>query len=229
MLLTNILRCDIHRETALTVLRTISAGMTGRRVKQHRYELEKTCVLELRHPARLSLSCAPESDLREYDDGLSGETTTRALSRCATLLSDGAYYADLLRGYHRTKSIVTRMAAFQKLPLLTKELIRANFERLHPGTTTAAIARKHVRRLDGRTGAIDSDDEYRDASTALQWLITINLVALWARLMLRLWARKGIWNPARNRPSLDFQLVTNTTWMTHSRCRPKECEDYRRF
>src|SRR5882724_5516350 len=69
--------------------------------------------------------------LREYDDGLSGETTTRVLSRllrhcCQMVL----YYADLLAGISSNEIDRDPHGCLQKLPLLTKELIRANFERL---------------------------------------------------------------------------------------------------
>src|SRR5438046_2030113 len=69
--------------------------------------------------------------LREYETGVSGETTTRALRRllghCHEMVP---YYADLL-----SETTVRQLAddprgALQRLPMLTKDTIRANFDRL---------------------------------------------------------------------------------------------------
>src|SRR5712672_845937 len=95
--------------------------------KKHAY-LRYATLRGYRFPALL------KHYLREYEDGLSGETTTLALSRllrhCRQMVP---YYADLLAEISSAEIDRDPRGCLQKLPLLTKQLIRANFQRLQSG------------------------------------------------------------------------------------------------
>src|SRR5688500_16250430 len=70
--------------------------------------------------------------LREYEQGVSGETVTRALGKLLQhCLNAVPYYAELLKeaGSRRIGDEDPR-ECLQRLPILTKEIIRANFSRM---------------------------------------------------------------------------------------------------
>src|SRR6267154_1081916 len=69
--------------------------------------------------------------LRDYELGLSEETTTKALRKllrhCREMVP---YYGDLLAGTPVNQLIKDPRGCLQRLPVLKKETIRSNFDRL---------------------------------------------------------------------------------------------------
>src|SRR5437764_9131549 len=68
--------------------------------------------------------------LREYETGVSGQTTMalhRLLGHCREMVP---YYADLLSETTAHQIADNPREVLQRLPVLTKDIIRANFDRL---------------------------------------------------------------------------------------------------
>src|SRR5438105_14645365 len=106
--------------------------------------------------------------LRDYDLGLSGETTTAALREllrhCREMVP---YYRDLLSDTTVHQLDQDPRGALQRLPVLKKETIRSNFDRLQSQDNIHRNCDANT--SGGSTGEpvrLIQDDEYRDASTA---------------------------------------------------------------
>jgi len=154
--------------------------------------------------------------VREYDEGVNGETTTLALSRllrhCRQMVP---YYADLLRAISSDEIDQNPRECLQKLPLLTKTLIRTNFERLQSKDNPQRHCETNT--SGGSTGEpvrLIQDNEYRDASTAIQWLSHHQLGCPLGAPHVRLWgSERDLESGTKSRKARFFNWLTNTTWM----------------
>lgn len=177
--------------------------------KKHAY-LRYATLRGYRFPALL------KQYLREYEDGLSGEATTLALSRllrhCRQMVP---YYADLLAETSSAEIDRDPRGCLQKLPLLTKQLIRANFQQLQSGDNDRRNCAENT--SGGSTGQpvrLIQDDEYRDASAAIQWLSHHQLGCPVGAPHVRLWGSERDLECGTKSPKARFfNCLTNTTWM----------------
>lgn len=153
---------------------------------------------------------------REYQDGLSSETTTMALSRllrhCHQMVP---YYAELLAEFSSDEIARDPRGCLQNLPLLTKELIRENFQRLQSTDNHSRNCQENT--SGGSTGQpvrLVQDDEYRDASSAIQWLSQQQLGCPLGAPHVRLWgSERDLESGTKSRKARFFNWLTNTTWM----------------
>jgi phenylacetate-CoA ligase len=103
----------------------------------------------------------------------------------------------------------------QRLPLLTKNLIRANFTRLQSQDNLRRNCATNT--SGGSTGEpvqLVQDNEYRDASAALQWLCHDQLGWPMGEPHVRLWgSERDLESGTRSRKARFFNWLTNTTWM----------------
>jgi phenylacetate-CoA ligase len=177
--------------------------------KKHAY-LSYAALRGYRFPALL-YHC-----VREYEGGLSGKTTTLALSRllrhCCEMVP---YYADLLAAVSCDEIDREPHGCLQKLPLLNKQLIRANFERLQSRDNDRRNCAENT--SGGSTGEpvrLIQDDEYRDASAAIQWLSHHQLGCPLGGPHVRLWgSERDLESGTKSRKARFFNWLTNTTWM----------------
>jgi phenylacetate-CoA ligase len=177
--------------------------------KKHAY-LSYASVRGYRFPALLNQYG------REYQNGLSAQTTTLALSRllrhCRQMVP---YYADLLAEFSSDEIARDPRGCLRNLPLLTKELIRENFQRLQSTDNDSRIC--HENTSGGSTGQpvrLIQDDEYRDASTAIQWLSQQQLGCPVGAPHVRLWgSERDLESGTKSRKARFFNWLTNTTWM----------------
>jgi phenylacetate-coenzyme A ligase PaaK-like adenylate-forming protein len=190
--------------------------------KKHAY-LSYATLRGYRFPALL------KQYLREYNNELSGETRARPLSRllhhCREMVP---YYADLLAGTTSDEIDRNPRGCLQKLPLLTKALIRANFERLQSKDN----ARRHceTNTSGGSTGEpvrLIQDDEYRDASTAIQWLSHHQLGCPLGAPHVRLWgSERDLESGTKSRKARFFNWLTNTTWLNAFAMSPERMREF---
>jgi phenylacetate-CoA ligase len=153
---------------------------------------------------------------REYEDGLSGEITTLALSRllrhCRAMVP---YYADLLAEVSPNELKRDPRACLQKLPLLTKQLIRANFQQLQSSDNDRRNCAQNT--SGGSTGEpvrLIQDDDYRDASSAIQWLSHQQLGCPVGAPHVRLWgSERDLECGTKSSKARFFNWLTGTTWM----------------
>lgn len=167
--------------------------------------------------------------LRECDNGLSGKTTTLALSRLLRHCRDMVpYYADLLAGVSSAEIDTNPRGCLRNLPILTKELIRANFDRLQ--SKDNAQRRCEINTSGGSTGEpvrLIQDDEYRDASTAIQWLSHHQLGCPPGAPHVRLWgSERDLESGTKSGKSRFFNWLTNTTWMNAFAMSPERMREF---
>lgn len=165
----------------------------------------------------------------EYNDGLTGGTTTRALARLLRHSREMVpYYADLLAGVSLAEIDDNPQCCLQKLPLLTKELIRANFARLQSKDNSQRQCETNT--SGGSTGEpvrLIQDDEYRDASTAIQWLSHYQLGCPLGAPHVRLWgSERDLETGTKSRKSQFFNWLTNTTWMNSFAMSPQRMREF---
>ena len=177
--------------------------------KKHAY-LSYATLRGYRFPALI------KQHMREYEDGLSGEVSAVALSRllrhCRAMVP---YYADLLAEISSDEIDRDPRGCLYKLPLLTKELIRRDFQRLQSRDNDRRNCA--VNTSGGSTGEpvrIIQDDEYRDASTAVQWLSHCQLGCPLGAPHVRLWgSERDLESGTKSPKARFFNWLTNTTWM----------------
>jgi phenylacetate-CoA ligase len=190
--------------------------------KNHAY-LSYATLRGYRFPALL------KQYMSEYDDGVSGETTTLALSRLLRHCREKVpYYADLLAQISSSELDGDPQSCLQKLPLLTKKLIRANFERLQ--STDCGQRNCEENTSGGSTGEpvrLIQDDEYRDASAAIQWLCHHQLGCPLGAPHVRLWgSERDLESGTKSPKARFFNWLTNTTWMNAFAMTPKRMRGF---
>ena len=164
--------------------------------------------------------------LAEYEAGVNMDTTDVALGRllkhCRRMVP---YYADLLAG---TRLGPDPHDSLQALPVLTKDLIRANFDRLQSRDNCHRNCQ--VNTSGGSTGEpvrLVQDDEYRDASAAIRWLSHHQLGCELGQAHVRLWgSERDLASGTRSRKARLFTWLTNTTWMNAFQMSPVKMKGF---
>ncbi|MBU6398928.1 MAG: phenylacetate--CoA ligase family protein [Verrucomicrobia bacterium] len=154
--------------------------------------------------------------LREYKNGLSQAIATRALRRLLRHCRERVpYYANLLRGVEEHQVDAEPIACLQRLPILTKDLIRADPGRLQ----SADLPRRrwHYNTSGGSTGEpvqLVQDDQYDDRSGAISLLYQSLLGCEVGEPLVRLWgSERDFGGGTASRKARFFNWLTNTTWL----------------
>ena len=155
--------------------------------------------------------------LREYERGVSPDTTTLALRRLLLHCRNAVpYYAELFRaaGGDPLKAADPR-EYLQRLPILTKEIIRGNFDRLQ--STDLARRKWHTNTSGGSTGEpvrLVQDANYNDCSAAIGWFYNSLLGGKVGQPIVRLWgSERDLEGGTKSRKARFFNWLTNTTWL----------------
>jgi phenylacetate-CoA ligase len=154
--------------------------------------------------------------LGEYEGGIDAETNSCALRRLLHHCRENVpYYSDLLSRRDRPEIERDPVSALESLPVLTKDLIRRNFDSLQSKDN----ARRHceVNTSGGSTGEpvkLVQDDEYRDASAAIRWLSQHQLGCAVGDSCVRLWgSERDLEGGTKSRKARFFNWLTNTEWV----------------
>src|ERR1041384_49899 len=165
---------------------------------------------------------------REYEHGINGETTTRALSRllrhCRAAVP---YYAELLDQAAEVGNTDPR-EYLQLLPILTKQAIRDNFERLQ---STDLTSRKWCYNTSGgSTGEpirLIQDSEYEDRCTAITMVFYSLLGHEIGQPIVRLWGDdRDVERGTQSPKARFFNWFTNTIWMSAYLMSPQRMRRY---
>jgi len=154
--------------------------------------------------------------LAEYEGGIDPKTMPTALSRLLLHCQQATpYYTELLSKVSPSQIRRDPRAVVQQLPILTKELIRNNFGALQSRDNSGRNC--EINTSGGSTGEpvkLIQDDEYRDASTAIQWLSHHQLGCPVGAPHVRLWgSERDLESGTKSRKAQLFNWLTNTTWM----------------
>lgn len=152
----------------------------------------------------------------EYQRGIDPRTTSKALRdllfHCREMVP---YYSSLLSRNDSREFDHDPRRVLQSLPVLTKELIRTNFNDLQ--SKDNARRNLQVNTSGGSTGEpvkLIQDDQYRDASTALRWLSQEQLGCAMGQPHVRLWgSERDLECGTTSRKARFFNWLTNTTWV----------------
>ena len=155
--------------------------------------------------------------LREYERSVNGETVTRALRQllqhCGSVVP---HYAELFEetGVRRIEEADPR-ACLQRLPILTKEIIRTNFSRLQ--SKDLPRRKWHLNTSGGSTGEpvrLVQDAEYDDCSAAIGLFYNSLLGCEVGEPVVRLWgSERDLEGGTKSRKARFFNWLTNTSWM----------------
>jgi len=154
--------------------------------------------------------------LSEAEAGPRAETTAQALGRllrhCREMVP---YYAEHLAGVSGRELEQEPQQVLQRLPLLTKNIIRAQFQQLQSADN--ANRNCEVNTSGGSTGEpvkLIQDDDYRDASAAIRWLSHQQLGCEVGQPNVRLWgSERDLEGRTKSRKARFFNWLTNTTWL----------------
>ena len=167
--------------------------------------------------------------LAEYERGVDEKTTSGALGRLLLHCRDMVpYYSTLLSLVNSREVEKNPEAVLQRLPVLTKDLIRAYFS----GLQSQDNYRRNleVNSSGGSTGEpvkLIQDDEYRDASAALRWLSQHQLGCSLGEPHVRLWgSERDLEGGTKSRKARFFNWLTNTTWVNAFALRPETMTNF---
>jgi phenylacetate-CoA ligase len=154
--------------------------------------------------------------LAEYETGIAPKTLPIALSRLLLHCQQVTpYYAELLSKISPSQIRRDPCSVLQRLPILTKERIRANFDSLQSRDNSRRNCETNT--SGGSTGEpvqLIQDDEYRDASAAIQWLSHHQLGCPLGAPHVRLWgSERDLESGTKSRKARFFNWFTNTSWM----------------
>jgi phenylacetate-CoA ligase len=162
--------------------------------------------------------------LREYERGVNGETVTRALRQLLRHCRSAVpYYAELLEetGIRGIEGGDPR-GYLQRLPILTKEIIRANFSRMQ--SMDLRRRKWHHNTSGGSTGEpvrFVQDAEYGDRSAAIGLFYNSLLGCEVGDPVVRLWgSERDVEGGTKSRKTRFFNWLTNTTWLNAFRMSP---------
>lgn len=167
--------------------------------------------------------------LKDYRDGIAAGTAPAALCRLLIHCRKMApYYAELLSDVTSRQIENDPVGTLQRLPLLTKDRIRANFSRLQ--STDNSQRQCATNTSGGSTGEpvqLLQDNEYRDASAALQWLCQSQLGCPLGHHHVRLWgSERDLESGTKSRKARFFNWLTNTTWMNAFAMSPRSMRGF---
>jgi len=154
--------------------------------------------------------------LAEYEAGIDPKTMPTALSRLLLHCQQVTpYYTEVLSKISPSEIRRDPRGVLQRLPILTKDLIRANFGALQSQDNSGRNCETNT--SGGSTGEpvqLIQDDEYRDASAAIQWLSHLQLGCPLGAPHVRLWgSERDLESGTKSPKARFFNWLTNTTWM----------------
>jgi len=154
--------------------------------------------------------------LAEYEAGTAPDTTSVALRRLLIHSREKVpYYANLLSRKSLEQIEQDPIGTMKSLPVLTKDIIRANFNLLQ--STDNARRSCESNTSGGSTGEpvrLIQDDEYRDASAAISLLTNHQLGCPVGEPHVRLWgSERDLERGTRSAKARFFNWLTNTTWI----------------
>jgi len=161
--------------------------------------------------------------LKQYEAGLTSDSGSGALRRILKHCREHVpYYAEVLSGISARQIEEDPHAVLQRLPVLTKETIRSQFNALQSKHTSCRNCQ--VNTSGGSTGEpvkLIQDDEYRDCSTALRWFSQHLLGCELGQPHVWLWgSERDLDSGTRSRKAQFFNWLTNTTWLNAFRMSP---------
>jgi len=154
--------------------------------------------------------------LREYERSVNAETVTRALRRLLRHCeSTVPHYAELLEETGVGRIEEDPRACLQRLPILTKEIIRANFCRLR--SNDLPRRKWHLNTSGGSTGEpvrLVQDADYDDRSAAIGLFYNSLLGCEVGEPVVKLWgSERDLQGGTKCRKARFFNWLTNTTWL----------------
>jgi phenylacetate-CoA ligase len=168
--------------------------------------------------------------LQEYERGVNRETVTRALrpllQHCRSAVP---YYAQSWdeAGVRRIED-ADPLACLQSLPILTKQIIRANFSRMHSRDLPRRTC--HPNTSGGSTGEptrLVQDAEYDDRSAALGLFYNSLLGCEVGEPVVRLWgSERDLEGGTKSRKARFFNWLTNTTWLNAFHMSPERMRGF---
>lgn len=167
--------------------------------------------------------------LEEYEVGPTADSGTRALRRlldhCRVHVP---YYAQLLAGIDSDLIETDPHATLQRLPILTKEKIRSQFNALRSKDSSRRNCRLNT--SGGSTGEpvkLIQDDEYRDCSMALRWFSQHLLGCELGQPHVWLWgSERDLDSGTRSPKARFFNYLTNSTWLNAFRMSPENMRQF---
>jgi phenylacetate-CoA ligase len=167
--------------------------------------------------------------LAEYERGIDANTSSAALRRlllhCREMVP---YYAALLSHQDLHDLEENPQRVLQSLPVLTKDLIRAHFDRLQ--SKDNARRNCEVNTSGGSTGEpvqLIQDDEYRDASAAIRWLNQHQLGCALGEPYVRLWgSERDLECGTKSLKARFFNWLTNTGWVNAFAMSPQTMRNF---
>ena len=177
-----------------------------------------------RFPSLLSLYS------REWERGCTADTTSRALEQLLSHCRQAVpYYADLLRktGCRQAATLDPREELW-RLPILTKQTIRANFEQLQSSDlTNREFAYNTSGGSTGEPVKLVQDLEYEDRSRAISLLYYRILGYEMGEPLVRLWgSERDLAEGTRSFKTRFFNWLTSTTWLDAFRMSPQTMRRY---
>ena len=166
---------------------------------------------------------------REYERGAGGETVTQALTRLLRHCRQSVpFYADALRrlGDSRLEN-ADPVEYLSRLPVLTKETIRANFSKLQ--STDLGRRKWSYNTSGGSTGEpvrLIQDREYEDRCKAISLLYYSLLGSNVGQPMVWLWGSERDLEGTETNKAKFFNWLTNTTWLNAYRMSPERMPEY---
>jgi phenylacetate-CoA ligase len=125
------------------------------------------------------------------------------------------YYSKLLSVANPRDLEKNPHAVLKRLPVLTKDLLRAHFSSLQSKDNPQR--KLEVNTSGGSTGEpvkLIQDEEYRDASAAMRWLSHHQLGCPLGEPHVRLWgSERDLECGTKSRKARFFNWLTNTTWV----------------
>lgn len=166
--------------------------------------------------------------LKEYDRGMNGQTTTHALQQLLEHCRRSVpYYARIFDDAGCEASPDPR-ECLQRLPLLTKELIRANSTQLQ--SMDLHRRRCYVNTSGGSTGEpvrLIQDADYSDRSAALSLFYNRSLGCDVGERVVRLWgSERDLVQGTKSSKARFFNWLTNTTWLNAFQMSPERMRQF---
>ena len=165
---------------------------------------------------------------RKYERGVNAEITTRALvellQHCGAKVE---YYSELFARAGEIGNADPR-EYLQRLPILSKQMIRANFEKLR--SMDLRRRKWSYNTSGGSTGEpvhLIQDREYEDRSKAISLLYQSLLGCEIGQPLVRLWgSERDIEGGTRSPKARFFNWLTNTTWMNAFQMSPDRMRQF---
>jgi phenylacetate-CoA ligase len=161
--------------------------------------------------------------LADYEAGLRPDTGAKALRRL--LLHCGQkvpYYQECMSGISASQVEDNPYGVLSQLPILTKDIIRAQFRRLQSKDSSRRNC--HLNTSGGSTGEpvqLLQDDDYRDCSTALQLFRHHLLGCQVGEPQIWLWgSERDLESGTQSRKARFFNWLTSEKWLNAFRMSP---------